>query len=137
MATVEKIVAPAARDTVADPPWAYIPRDRRRSLASGEPLPTRVSGAWLFSDISGFTPVTEALAHELGSQRASEVLTGHLNRVFHAVIAELDRFGGDVVYFSGDAITCWLDGDDGVNAVAAGFGMQEAIAPEGEIVTPA
>jgi class 3 adenylate cyclase/tetratricopeptide (TPR) repeat protein len=136
MATIDEVVAPAAGAGVADPPWAYIPRDRRRALASGRALPTRVTGSALFADISGFTPVTEALANELGSQRASEVLTGHLNRVFHAVIAELDRFSGDVVYFSGDAITCWLDGDDGVNAVAAGFGMQQAIEREGEIVTP-
>ena len=101
-----------------DRPDAYIPGDRRRALARGESLPDRVRGAALFADISGFTPLTEALASELGSQRASEVLTGHLNRVFHAVIAELDRYGGDVIYFSGDAITCWLDGDDGSRATA-------------------
>ena len=63
------------------------------------------------------------------------MLTGHLNRVFHAVIAELDRFGGDVIYFSGDAITCWLDGDDGLRAVAAGSRRcRQAIEREGEIV---
>src|SRR3954470_12697737 len=135
MATMDE-VAPAARVAVADPPWAYLPRDRRRALAAGNLLPTRVTGSALFADISGFTPVTEALADELGSQRASEALTGHLNRVFHAVIGELDRYGGDVVYFSGDAITCWLDGDDGARAAAAAFAMQEAIEREGEITTP-
>jgi class 3 adenylate cyclase/tetratricopeptide (TPR) repeat protein len=126
----------ALRIQLDDPPWAYIPRDRRRALAVGEELPTRVSGSALFADISGFTPLTEALANELGSQRASETLSGHLNRVFHAVIGGLDRYGGDVVYFSGDAITCWLEGDDGTRAVAAGFAMQEAIAREGQITTP-
>src|SRR4051794_28100289 len=136
MATMDE-VAPAARVAVADPPWAYIPRDRRRALAAGQPLPTRVSGSALFADISGFTPFTEQLADELGSQRASEVLTGHLNRIFHAVIAELDRVGGDVIYFSGDAITCWLDGDDGLRATSCGFAMQEAIEREGHIATPA
>jgi predicted ATPase/class 3 adenylate cyclase len=120
-----------------DRPEAYIAGDRRRALAAGRPLPERVSGAAIFADISGFTPFTEALAHELGSQRASEVLTGHLNRIFHAVIAELDRFGGEVIYFSGDAITCWLDGDDGLRAVSCGFAMQEAIEREGHIATPA
>ncbi len=125
-----------ARWPGADRPSAYIPGDRRRALTTGTTLPTRVHGAALFADISGFTPLTEALANELGSQRASEVLTGHLNRVFHAVIAELDRFGGDVIYFSGDAITCWLDGDDGSRATAAGFAMQEAMRREGEITTP-
>ncbi|MCW2974895.1 MAG: repeat-containing protein [Actinomycetia bacterium] len=113
-----------------------MPRDRRRALATGQTLPSRVRGAALFADISGFTPLTEGLANELGSQRASEVLTGHLNRVFHAVIAELDRYGGDVIYFSGDAITCWLDADDGSRAVACGIAMQDAIGRAGGITTP-
>src|SRR5580658_4363250 len=107
-----------------DRPSAYIAGDRRAAPAAGLTLPERVRGAALFADISGFTPLTEALARELGSQRASEVLTGHLNRVFHAVIAELDRYGGEVIYFAGDAITCWLDGDDGLRATASGVGMQ-------------
>src|SRR5262249_38291937 len=121
---------------VVDTPAAYIPWDRRRALATGATLAGRVQGAALFADISGFTPLTEALADELGSQRASELLTGHLNRVFHAVIAELDRFGGDVIYFSGDAITCWLDRDGGLRAVAGAFGMLDAIQREGEITSP-
>lgn len=122
--------------TGADRPSAYIPGDRRRALAAGTTLPTRVRGAALFADISGFTPLTGALAAELGSQRASEVLTGHLNRVFHAVIEELHRHGGAVVYFSGDAITCWLDADDGLRAVACGLAMHGAVARAGGIETP-
>ncbi len=121
---------------VADHPAAYLAGDRRRALAAARSLPDRAHGAALFADISGFTPLTEALANELGSQRASEALTGHLDRVFGAVIDELDRYGGDVIYFSGDAITCWLDGDDGTRAAAAGFGMQDAIEREGHITTP-
>ena len=119
-----------------DRPSAYIPGDRRDALAAGRALPERVHGAALFADISGFTALTEALAGELGSQRASEVLTGHLNRVFHAVIDELHGCGGDVIYFSGDALTCWLDGDDGSRAVAAGLGMQDAVRREGQVTTP-
>jgi len=127
---------PAPAPPISDHPTAYIPGDRRRALAAGTPLPEHVSGAALFADISGFTPLSEALAEELGSQRASEVLTGHLNRVFHAVIAELHRFGGEVIYFSGDAITCWLDDDDGSRATACGFAMQAAMGREAEIRTP-
>ena len=56
--------------------------------------------------------------------------------MFHAVIEELDRRGGDVIYFAGDAITCWLDGDDGTRATAAALAMQEAMAREGTITTP-
>ena len=119
-----------------DNPEAYIARDRRRALAAGVELPDRVHGAALFADISGFTPLTEALAAELGPQRGSEELTANLNRVFHAVIAELDRFGGDVIYFSGDAITCWIDGDDGTRAAACGLAMQDAMDRVGEVRTP-
>jgi class 3 adenylate cyclase/tetratricopeptide (TPR) repeat protein len=120
-----------------DNPEAYIARDRRRALAEGRELPDRVHGAALFADISGFTPLTEALADELGSQRGSEELTANLNRVFHEVIAELDRFGGDVIYFSGDAITCWLDGDDGMRAAACGLAMRDAMQRVGTVRTPA
>ena len=122
---------------VRDNPEAYIPGDRRRALAAGAALPDRVHGAALFADISGFTPLTEALAQELGPQRGAEELTASLNRVFHAVIDRLEAYGGDVIYFSGDAITCWLDGDDGARATAAGLQMQEAIRETGRIRTPA
>ena len=120
----------------ADHPEAYIARDRRRALAAGVELPDRVSGSALFADISGFTPLTEALTTELGPQRGAEELTANIGRVFHAVIGELDEFGGDVIYFAGDAITCWIDGDDGTFACAAAMAMQAAIERTGTIVTP-
>ena len=107
-----------------------------RALADTREMPDRVVGAALFADISGFTPLTEALAAELGPQRGAEELTANLGRVFHAVIDALDRRGGDVIYFAGDAITCWLDGDDGTRAAAAALAMQAAMAREGTIHTP-
>ena len=119
-----------------DNPEAYIPRDRRRALSRSLEMPSRITGAALFADISGFTPLTEALTRELGPQRGSEELTANIGRVFHAVIGELDAFGGDVIYFSGDAITCWIDGDDGTAACAAALAMQEAIDRSGLIMTP-
>ncbi|MFP5342865.1 MAG: AAA family ATPase [Candidatus Limnocylindria bacterium] len=124
------------RDLARDDPEAYIARDRRWALARHETMSDRVHGSALFADISGFTPLTEALANELGSQRGAEELTANLGRVFHAVIEELDRRGGEVIYFSGDAITCWLDGDDGSRATAAALAMQQAMAREGTITTP-
>ena len=134
---VPDLLGPAAGPELhADHPEAYIARDRRRALAAGVDLPDRVAGSAIFADISGFTPLTEALAAELGPQRGAEELTANLGRVFHAVIAELDAYGGDVIYFSGDAITCWIDGDDGLAAASAGLAMLEAMARTGEIVTP-
>ncbi|MEO5964049.1 MAG: adenylate/guanylate cyclase domain-containing protein, partial [Candidatus Limnocylindrales bacterium] len=123
-------------DVARDRPDAYIPRDRRRALHAGHSLPDRVRGSALFADISGFTPLTEALARELGPQRGAEELTANIGRVFHAVISELDAFDGNVIYFAGDAITCWIDDDDGSRACAAAIGMQEAIERTGTIRTP-
>ena len=107
-----------------DNPEAHIPGDRRCALAHAQAIPDRVQGAALFADISGFTPLTDALARELGPQRGAEELTTNLNRVFHALIDTLDRYGGHVIYFSGDAITCWLDADDGTRATACALAMQ-------------
>jgi predicted ATPase/class 3 adenylate cyclase len=122
---------------------AYIPFDRRQILAKGQTLPDRMQGAALFADISGFTPLTEALARELGPQRGAEELTLHLNRVYDALIAELDRYGGSVVNFSGDAITCWFNRvedmpADGpaLRAVASALAMQKAIGQLASIVIP-
>ena len=134
MSSVPAIEASPA--VVPERPEAYLPGDRRLALAAGGELPDRVRGAAIFADISGFTRLTEELAREHGPRRGAEELTGHLNRIFHAVIGELGRFGGDVIYFSGDAVTCWIDGDDGARAVAAALAMQRALDRVGEIMTP-
>jgi class 3 adenylate cyclase/tetratricopeptide (TPR) repeat protein len=131
----EMSTATVAEASPLDNPEAYIPSDRRRALAGGRVMPDRVAGAALFADISGFTPLTEALARDFGPQRGAEELTANLNRVFHAIIEQLDRYGGDVIYFSGDAITCWLDGDNGARATACGLAMQEAMTRVGEVVS--
>ncbi len=88
---------------------AFLPVDRRIALAGGQSLPDRVHGAVLFADISGFTPLTAALAAELGPQRGAEELTHHLNRAYTALIGQVHWHGGSVIFFSGDAITCWFD----------------------------
>lgn len=95
---------------------AYIPMDRRHALASGRPLPNRMWGAALLADISGFTPLTERLARDLGMRRGSEEITRLLNRVYDAILEELHRCGGSAISFSGDAITCWFEGDRGLAA---------------------
>ena len=95
-----------------------------------------MQGTALFADISGFTPLTEALARELGPRRGSEEITRHLNRGLRRIIAELHRYGGSVIGFSGDAITCWFDGDTGRKATAAGLAMQAAIKPLASVVLP-
>jgi adenylate cyclase len=120
----------------ADNPEVYIPGDRRRALAGGPDVPEVARGAALFADISGFTPLTEALVAELGARRGAEELTAALDTVFDAVLGVLHRFGGTVIYFSGDAVTCWLDGDDGLVAVACALAMQEVMTASGTLTTP-
>lgn len=127
----------AVSDTDVDRSDAYLAGDRRRALSEGRQLNDRVRGTALFADVSGFTPLTEALANELGPQRGAEELTAHLNRVFHAVIDDVDRYGGEVIYFGGDAITCWLDGDDGRRGAACGLAIQRTMSSVGTIRTPA
>lgn len=119
----------------SDNPQAYLPGDRRRALAEGRTLPDRVHGSVVFADIFGFTALTEALSRELGPQRGAEELTSVLDAVVGALLEEVDRFGGDAIYFSGDAITCWLDGDDGRGAVACALGLQQVMGDVGTRTT--
>ncbi|MDT4937998.1 MAG: hypothetical protein QOG80_1669, partial [Pseudonocardiales bacterium] len=120
----------------ADNIQAYLPGDRRRALAAGNSLPDRVRGCALFGDISGFTAFTEALAIDFGPQRGAEELTAALDAVFDPLLTELDRYGGDVIYFSGDAVTAWIDGDDGLAGVACALAMQQVIDRVGLRTTP-
>jgi CheY-like chemotaxis protein/class 3 adenylate cyclase len=115
----------------------YVPMDRRQALARGATLPEHMQGAALFADISGFTPLTESLAHELGYQRGAEEITRQLNRVYESLIDQVHNFEGSVISFSGDAITCWFNNDDGLRAAACGLAMQSAMQAFETIQTPA
>ena len=110
--------------------------DWRRALANGSVIPEKQTGAALFADISGFTAMTETFARELGPKRGAEEFTIHLNQVFYAIVADLHSYSGSVVSFSGDAITCWFDGDmDGRRAVTCALAMQKTMGNLGEITT--
>jgi class 3 adenylate cyclase len=115
----------------------YLPMDRRHALVHDQVLPDRTHGGALFADISGFTPLTDALVHELGQQRGVEELTRYLNLVYDAVINEVHRFRGSVIAFAGDAITCWFDGDNGLRATASALAMQSVMRQFAAIRTPA
>ncbi|MBK8935295.1 MAG: AAA family ATPase [Chloroflexi bacterium] len=117
----------------------YIPQDRLRAIAYGESVPDRTSGSALFADISGFTPLTESLRISLGPRQGAEELTRHLDAVYSALIAEIDRFGGSVIGFAGDAVTCWFDeaqGDAAQRATACAFALQQAMQAFLEIILP-
>lgn len=101
---------------------------RRQALAAGLELPERAQGTALFADVSGFTRLTEALAAAWGQRQGAEVLSQYLGTLYTALIGEVDAYRGSVIGFSGDAITCWFDGDRGARAAAAALVMQRAMA---------
>ncbi|HSG42349.1 MAG TPA: hypothetical protein VLA72_04260 [Anaerolineales bacterium] len=87
----------------------YLPQDRLRAIANGTSLPGRTSGSALFADISGFTPLTEALREKFGTRRGAEELSKVIKVVYGALIHELEHYGGSVIAFAGDAMLCWFD----------------------------
>jgi len=104
----------------------HLPQDRRRALAGGRDLPEAANGSALFADLSGFSVLSERLMEAFGPRRGAEELTRALDRVFGALVAEVDRRDGSVLGFSGDAITAWFEGDDGTRATWAALAMRAA-----------
>ncbi|MCC6189372.1 MAG: tetratricopeptide repeat protein [Anaerolineales bacterium] len=103
---------------------AYVPADRLQALSLGQPFPDRVEGTALFADLSGFTTLTETLVNDLGPQRGAEELLVFLDQIYEPLVARVGEQHGSVIGFSGDAITCWFDGDDGRRAAACALAMQ-------------
>jgi predicted ATPase/class 3 adenylate cyclase len=90
------------------------------TAAKTEPFPAAV----LFADVSGFTPLTEALAQK--GAEGPEELTRLLNGYFSRMIALIEAEGGEVVKFSGDAVTVIFPARDETLAVATRRAAQAA-----------
>jgi adenylate cyclase len=119
----------------------YIPTDRLHALARGSDLPDLTTGAALFADVSGFTPLTEALVQALGPQRGAEELTLWLNKIYDALVAEIASYQGSVISFNGDAITCWFDDANGSlpsarRATASALAIQRAVQQFAQVNIP-
>lgn len=91
----------------------------------------RFYAATVFADISGFTPLAEALASS--GVRGAEELTAILNDVFETIITTVESHGGQVVKFGGDALSLiWPCTPDTMpeaiwRALQAAFAMQMAM----------
>ncbi|MBN1992964.1 MAG: tetratricopeptide repeat protein [Anaerolineae bacterium] len=110
---------------------AYVPPNIVRNvLADRAPTPPsaataeRFSAAILFADISGFTPLTEALGQK-GSEGPEE-LTRLLNRYFSWMIAFIEAEGGEVIKFGGDSLTAMFPAVDEALATATRRAKQTA-----------
>lgn len=121
---------------------AYISRDRvNHLLDSTQPMP--LEGVALIADISGFTPLTEALAHGLRPDQGAEELTRALDAVFTPLIWEVYRYRGSILKFGGDALIVWFGRYPRQHttavlrrALTAAVQMQQALATHGRIPTP-
>lgn len=59
--------------------------------------------------MSGFSSLASQLAEELGIARAAEVLLERIKRVHSELVAPVHAYGGAVIGFAGDSISCWFD----------------------------
>lgn len=116
-------------DSLSFPLEALLPLDRRQALALGQDLPERAQGTALLADVSGFTPLMEHLASTLGPQRGAEELTRLLNALFAPLIHTVHGYGGQVIAFGGDALTCWFPGERApLRAATCALEMQRQVA---------
>lgn len=120
---------------------AYVPHDRVVNLIAQQPLTT--DGVAMIADISGFTPLTEALTQGLSADHGAEELTRALDSVFTPLIVQIHRYRGSVLKFSGDALILWFGREKRGRrtavihrALTAAWQMQQVIAAYGQIPTP-
>lgn len=93
---------------------AYLPVTlARRILYQGLPTPGHprpLAAATLFSDISGFTGMSEELASD--GPRGAEELNRVLLMTFTAMIDVIHQMGGEVSHFYGDAMSVYFPDND-------------------------
>ncbi|MEG3876190.1 tetratricopeptide repeat protein [Microcoleus sp. herbarium7] len=95
---------------------SYVPHSLLQRIAVNSevlqtPLQEYLKAAVLFTDISGFTALTERLAQN--GPAGAEELTKHLNAYFGQLIELISDRGGDIIQFAGDAmLAIWPATDD-------------------------
>lgn len=131
---------------------AFIPRDRVDAILTPQSLrpqslrprrPFAQDGIALIADISGFTPLTEALTQGLKPDQGAEELTRALESVFTPLIAEIHAFQGSVIKFGGDALIVWFGRAAwgrrtavARRALTAAWRMQQVMQQHGQVPTP-
>jgi class 3 adenylate cyclase len=86
-----------------------------------------IEGTVLFADVSGFTSMAEELSR-LDTEGA-EILSEILNRYFSRMVQIVHSFGGEVMRFAGDSISCLFAGNQKARKAArnAALEMQKEI----------
>lgn len=110
-----------------------VPRFILQKAAVGEKN-GRFSAATLFVDISGFTAVTEQLMRY--DRAGAEALANVMAAIFTPLVEAVYARGGFVAGFAGDAFTAVFPTADPLQAAAAAWEMQQAMATVGRQATP-
>ncbi|MEM7330800.1 MAG: AAA family ATPase [Chloroflexota bacterium] len=105
----------------------FLPHDRRYSILNQIDMPEQTAGAALFVDISGYSTITNTLAHTLGSKRGSEVMTHQLNQLYSMLITWVHAYQGSVIIYAGDSLTCWFDDQFGLQKDYSFSGAERAV----------
>jgi class 3 adenylate cyclase len=117
----------------------YVPRQ----LSETPPCPGDVRYEWqegtlMFTDLAGFTRLTEA--HAAHGKQGAEALLTMLNAYFAGMIEIVSKAGGDLLEFTGDALLIQFAPNpklnDTLQAVRAGLRMQRAMQRFENIETP-
>lgn len=89
---------------------SFLPRILRSPLSDTKAtVLQRCTGCVVFSDASGFTKLTETLAQR---PDGAEVLSKCLNKFFTPLIDIIESYRGDVIKFSGDALSILFEATD-------------------------
>lgn len=94
-------------------PKLIVQRANDGRLGGNEPSAENFPAALLFADVSGFTRLTEHLAAQ--GPAGTEHLTQILNLYFGRIIDIVERWGGDVVKFAGDALIALWPAHEGLD----------------------
>lgn len=106
-----------------------------------EPIARRFAAAVLFTDISGFTHLSELLSQ--AGPTGAEELTYLINAYFTRMIETIQQYSGQVVKFSGDALTVLFPAEEEMTMTTAvraagecGLAMQAQMKDFNDIHTP-
>lgn len=94
----------------------FIPPHLLRELSAGRTAlegDRVLEGAFLFSDISGFTALSEKLS--AAGAEGAERIAHEINRCFDPLLNLMDRHGGSVLRFGGDALLVYFPESDGLS----------------------
>ncbi|HOU14133.1 MAG TPA: adenylate/guanylate cyclase domain-containing protein [Anaerolineae bacterium] len=117
---------------------AHLAQEKTRQPIAGQVQGRWLNGSLLFSDVSGFTALSEHLANQ--GQEGTEQLTQAINRYFERMLDILSRSGGVLLKFAGDALLAYFptykDGEQARWAVRAARRMMHAMEDFAAIPTP-